>query len=71
MRLRQKTARSGRESVSLKPELVVLDLSMPIMNGIEAAREIRKKAPATKIVISRCTTRRESRKKRFKQGADA
>jgi DNA-binding NarL/FixJ family response regulator len=48
-------AENGQEAVekvlSLKPELVVLDLSMPIMNGIEAAREIRKKAPSTKIVI--------------------
>jgi DNA-binding NarL/FixJ family response regulator len=31
--------------------MVVLDLSMPVMNGIEAAREIRKRSPATKIVI--------------------
>jgi DNA-binding NarL/FixJ family response regulator len=48
-------AENGKEAVekvlTLRPELVVLDLSMPIMNGIEAAREIRKKAPQTKIVI--------------------
>lgn len=48
-------AENGKEAVEkvmqLKPDMVVLDLSMPVMNGIEAAREIRKKAPATKIVI--------------------
>lgn len=48
-------ATNGQEAVEevlqLKPDMVVLDLSMPVMNGIEAAREIRKKAPSTKIVI--------------------
>jgi DNA-binding NarL/FixJ family response regulator len=35
----------------LRPDLVVLDISMPVMNGIEAAREIRRVAPAIKILI--------------------
>jgi two-component system, NarL family, nitrate/nitrite response regulator NarL len=35
----------------LKPDVIVLDVSMPIMNGIEAARQIHDFAPATKIVI--------------------
>jgi CheY-like chemotaxis protein len=35
---------------ALKPDLIILDLSMPVMNGLDAAREIRKKAPRVKIV---------------------
>jgi len=35
---------------SLRPDLIILDLSMPVMNGLDAAREIRKKAPGVKIV---------------------
>lgn len=48
-------AENGKEAVEkvrqLRPDLVVLDVSMPVMNGVDAAREIRRIAPATKIVI--------------------
>jgi DNA-binding NarL/FixJ family response regulator len=44
----------GKDAVdkvqSLNPDLVILDLSMPVMNGLDAAREIRKKSPNVKIV---------------------
>jgi len=33
----------------LKLDLVILNVSMPVMNGVEAAREIRRFAPRTKI----------------------
>jgi DNA-binding NarL/FixJ family response regulator len=35
----------------LGPDVVILDLSMPIMNGLDAAREIRKLAPRTYIIM--------------------
>ena len=35
----------------LKPDLVVLDLSMPIMNGLDAARKISKLAPDTALLM--------------------
>jgi len=38
-------------ALRLKPDMVVLDVSMPILNGIDAAREIRKALPATKFVF--------------------
>jgi DNA-binding NarL/FixJ family response regulator len=48
-------AASGREAIEkvreLKPNLVVLDISMPELNGIDAAREIRKSSPTIKIII--------------------
>ena len=40
-----------REAVRLRPDLVVLDISMPILNGIDAAREIRKQLPRAKLVF--------------------
>src|SRR5574340_208142 len=44
--------RSLVEAVSrLKPDLVILDITMPLLNGIEAARQIRKELPRVKLVF--------------------
>jgi two-component system, NarL family, response regulator NreC len=48
-------ASDGREAVrlgqSLVPDVAVLDISMPLLNGIDAGREILKNSPKTKILI--------------------
>jgi len=48
-------AGTGREAIqmtaALKPDIVVLDLCMPEVNGMDAAREIHKKFPQTEIFI--------------------
>jgi two-component system, chemotaxis family, chemotaxis protein CheY len=35
----------------LRPDVVILDLSMPVMNGLEAARIIKTIAPGTRILM--------------------
>ena len=47
-------AQDGREAVrcveKLKPDLLLMDLSMPRMSGMEAIREIKKRCPEIKII---------------------
>lgn len=48
-------AGTGREALEqalrLRPHVVVLDLMMPELNGLEAARHIRKALPATEVLV--------------------
>jgi len=48
-------AKSGKEAIEkiieLKPDIVLLDINMPVMNGIQTAYEIRRIASSTKIVF--------------------
>jgi DNA-binding NarL/FixJ family response regulator len=39
------------KAMALKPDLVVLDLAMPRMNGVEAAAELRARMPKVPIVL--------------------
>ena len=48
-------AKDGRALVEaaerLKPDLVILDISMPLLNGFEAAKQIKKNLPQTKLIF--------------------
>jgi DNA-binding NarL/FixJ family response regulator len=39
------------ETMELRPDVVVMDVSMPVLNGLEAARSILEKSPNTPIVF--------------------
>ncbi len=40
-----------RKAQSLRPDLIVLDLAMPVMNGLEAAPALRKLLPTTRLIL--------------------
>jgi len=48
-------AKDGREAIGcvekFKPDLILTDLSMPRMNGMEAIKEIKRQSPETKVLV--------------------
>lgn len=48
-------ASNGQEAVEMaakaQPDVAILDVSMPVLNGIDAARELQKASPKTKVML--------------------
>jgi DNA-binding NarL/FixJ family response regulator len=48
-------AKTGREAIQLtreiRPEVIVMDIAMPLLNGLEATRQILKESPDAKVLI--------------------
>jgi len=48
-------AENGQQAIQLalqhRPDLIILDLSMPVMNGLEAAHELKKLMPKVPIIL--------------------
>lgn len=67
-------AGDGREAIrcveKFKPDLILTDLSMPRMNGMEAIREIKKRSPGTKVVVLTVHRTEEYILATLKAGAD-
>ncbi len=67
-------AGDGREAIQsvekLKPDLILIDLSMPRMNGMEAIREIRRLSKEVRIVVLTVHKSEEYILATFKAGAD-
>ncbi len=40
-----------KAAVELQPSLIVLDISMPLLNGIEAAKKLKKQLPGVKLIF--------------------
>ena len=66
--------RDGEEALEVldreKIDLVVTDIAMPLMDGIELIREIRRKYPDIYVIVLSCHDEFEYVKKAMKEGAD-
>lgn len=72
MQVVEKTG-TGRAAVAaslrLQPDVAILDIAMPELNGVEAAAEIHRDAPATAIIILSMHATREHVVRAFQAGA--
>ena len=64
-------AEAIRVAQALRPDLLVLDISMPVVNGIEVAREVRQRLPATRIVVLTGYDNRQYAEAMTRLGVDA
>jgi DNA-binding NarL/FixJ family response regulator len=60
-----------REALRLRPEVIVMDIALPGMNGIDAARRILDLAPETRVVVLSMHGSPEHIRRAFRAGAHA
>jgi DNA-binding NarL/FixJ family response regulator len=60
-----------QKAVGLKPDLVLMDIGLPSLNGIEAVRQIRKLVPEAKIIFLSQETSAEVVQEALNLGASA
>ena len=60
-----------RAAAELKPDVIVLDIAMPMLNGLEAGRRIKKRLPAIKLVYLTMSPDKDLAAEAFTRGASA
>jgi DNA-binding NarL/FixJ family response regulator len=58
-----------RAYAELKPDVVIADVSMPLLNGIDAAEQIRESSPKARVIFLTMNTDRELAARAFRGGA--
>jgi DNA-binding NarL/FixJ family response regulator len=58
-----------RAAVELKPDLIVIDIAMPVLNGLDAGRQVKKMLPKTRLVYQTITADAEVAAEAFAFGA--
>ena len=60
-----------RAAVELKPDVIVLDIAMPVLNGLDAGRQVKQVLPAVKLVFLTMNTDASVAAEAFERGASA
>jgi DNA-binding NarL/FixJ family response regulator len=66
-------AADGREAIrivgELRPDVLLLDIAMPVLDGLEALPEIRESSPETQVVMLSGVVSESVRRQAFERGA--
>jgi DNA-binding NarL/FixJ family response regulator len=60
-----------KSAIALKPDIVIVDVGMPQLNGLDASEQIKEKLPATKLVFLTMNQSSEVAADAFRRGAAA
>lgn len=60
-----------KSAAALKPDVIIVDISMPHLNGLDAAEQIKSKFPSTRLVFLTSTSSAEVAAEAFRRGASA
>src|SRR5215471_18759694 len=58
-------------AIDLRPDVIVVDIAMPLLNGLEACRQLKQRIPGTKFVILTMNEDPELAVEAMKSGASA
>ncbi len=58
-----------KKTLELQPDVVLMDIQMPVMNGIEATLEVMKRRPATKVIMLTSLDQKELAMQAIQNGA--
>jgi DNA-binding NarL/FixJ family response regulator len=64
-------AEGVQRALEVRPDVVVMDVQMPRLDGISATSEIRRRLRSARVVVVTSSTARAHRAEAFKAGADA
>jgi DNA-binding NarL/FixJ family response regulator len=59
------------QSARLRPDVILMDLEMPLMNGYDATRQIKEHQPACRVIALSVHSYPEARERAYQSGADA
>ena len=58
-------------AVSLEPDIIIVDIALPLLNGLDASVQVKKKLPLTKVIFLTMNSDPDIATEAFRRGASA